>query len=462
MDVFVVGWEQGFHITRTASQPTGRHTNIAVALSVNDLPAARKMSGNAGANSKWCTVCNCPLQERNTCYHLWTKRNITEMRKYAYLWRDTTTLKEREGIFDTHGVRWSELWRLPYWDPTRMLVIDSMHCILLGLVRYHCRYVLGIDAKKAEYQSRPPPAFVHNWVPPQEDAPDAYRVSLDHERKQVLAIHKLLMTPLEGKGSITEAQLSKRLFSKNAKPLKFVCYTLGTLTYTIKVHEQTKQVFTKAKGQLVALLVQWVQITSSPACVTDYVVKRKTKDLSAKHDHTIINLTSLRYIQTVIKETTTPSWISSVPANYGEASAGSIKADEWRILSTVYLPIALVTLWGDDNGQDPGENSRSLQVLDHTMALFQAVHVVCRYSMNLQRAEIYRQLMKDWVDGLSVVHPHTRLHHTRPNIHVSFHIYDFLLLFGPVISWWCFPFERLIGALQKINTSSRVGGKRSI
>ncbi|KAE9382827.1 hypothetical protein BT96DRAFT_845020 [Gymnopus androsaceus JB14] len=39
------------------------------------------------------------------------------------------------------------------------------------------------------------------------------------------------------------------------------------------------------------------------------------------------------------------------------------------------------------------------------------------------------------------------------------HIYDFLLLFGPVISWWCFPFERLIGALQKINTNDFVGGK---
>ncbi|KAE9391973.1 hypothetical protein BT96DRAFT_831255 [Gymnopus androsaceus JB14] len=38
------------------------------------------------------------------------------------------------------------------------------------------------------------------------------------------------------------------------------------------------------------------------------------------------------------------------------------------------------------------------------------------------------------------------------------HIYDFLKLFGPVISWWCFPFERLIGALQKVNTNDHVGG----
>ncbi|KAK0441765.1 uncharacterized protein EV420DRAFT_1278538 [Desarmillaria tabescens] len=374
------------------------------------------MSGNAGANSQWCTVCNCPLQERNTCYHLWTKRNVGEMRKYAYTWQDATTTKEREEIFNIHRVRWSELWRLPYWDLTHMLVIDSMHCILLGLVCYHCRYVLGIDAKKAEFQSRPPPAFLHDWVLPHKDVPEPYCVLLDHECKQVTAIHKLLMTPLKGEGSITEAQLSKQLLSKNAQPLKFVGYTLGTLKYTIHVHEKAKEVVAKAKSQLVALLVEWVTIFFFVASFIqadhDLFSQRKKKDLSANHDSTIINLVSLCHIQTVIKETTTPSWINSVPANYGEASAGSLKADEWRILSTVYLPIALVTLWGDNNRQDPGENSRSLQVLNHTMALFQAVGVVCRYSMNSQRAETYCKLIKEWVDGLLDIHPHTWLHHT--------------------------------------------------
>ncbi|KAJ7197089.1 hypothetical protein B0H12DRAFT_1038043 [Mycena haematopus] len=34
-----------------------------------------------------------------------------------------------------------------------------------------------------------------------------------------------------------------------------------------------------------------------------------------------------------------------------------------------------------------------------------------------------------------------------------------MLLFGPVINWWCFPVERLIGVLQKTNTNSRVGGE---
>ncbi|KAF9523955.1 hypothetical protein CPB83DRAFT_774674, partial [Crepidotus variabilis] len=54
-------------------------------------------------------------------------------------------------------------------------------------------------------------------------------------------------------------------------------------------------------------------------------------------------------IQEVIKDTDTPSWIESVPLNFGEAAAGTLKADEWRTMSTIYLPIALISLWGDNN-----------------------------------------------------------------------------------------------------------------
>ncbi|KAF8234607.1 hypothetical protein L208DRAFT_1260918, partial [Tricholoma matsutake] len=66
--------------------------------------------------------------------------------------------------------------------------------------------------------------------------------------------------------------------------------------------------------------------------------------------------------------------------------------------------------------------------------------------------------MKQWVDGLHLVHPHTKKQKLWPNVHASLHLYDFLLLFGPVISWWCFPFERLIGTLQKIKTNHYIGG----
>lgn len=170
-----------------------------------------------------------------------------------------------------------------------------------------------------------------------------------------------------------------------------------------------------------------------------------------------ITTSDINFIQEVIAKISTPSWLNSVPRNYGQSAAGSLKADEWRILATVHLPIALILLWGDNVSGPNG--AHYYQLLEHSMAIFQATIIVCRYGMNRERATAYRDLMKIWLDGLHKNHPHTEFHKHRPNAHAAFHIYDFILLFGPIISWWCFPFERLIGVLQKIKTNDQIGGK---
>lgn len=165
----------------------------------------------------------------------------------------------------------------------------------------------------------------------------------------------------------------------------------------------------------------------------------------------------------VIKEALSPSWLNSVPKNFGDPKAGTLKADESRTLSTIHLPIALIILWGDADGSPPPEDDSDggflLKTLDHTMALFQATILVCRHSMTASRALAYRKYHAEWVEGLKTFFPRAREGRIRPNIHAAGHIYDFLLLFGPVMSWWCFPFERLIGTLQKINTNDHIGGK---
>ena len=180
-------------------------------------------------------------------------------------------------------------------------------------------------------------------------------------------------------------------------------------------------------------------------------------DLVTQH---LITVDTIQYIQEVIKNTSTPSWVNSVPKNYGEANAGTIKADEWRILSTIYLPIAFTTLWGYENGRYPGKNNHTLQILDHTMALFQAVIIMCSDAMSVDRATRYRELIKHWIADLHRLHPETLKHKNCDNVHAALHLYDFAILFSPVMSWWCFPFERLIGTLQDINTNDRVGGEK--
>ncbi|EGO02561.1 hypothetical protein SERLA73DRAFT_150258 [Serpula lacrymans var. lacrymans S7.3] len=51
----------------------------------------------------------------------------------------------------------------------------------------------------------------------------------------------------------------------------------------------------------------------------------------------------MQHIWDVIKNILVPAWVNSVPRNFGKAAAGSLKADKWHTIITIYLLIALVT-----------------------------------------------------------------------------------------------------------------------
>lgn len=163
----------------------------------------------------------------------------------------------------------------------------------------------------------------------------------------------------------------------------------------------------------------------------------------------------MQKIRDVIVQTTTPSWVNSVPFKFGEASAGSLKADEWRTLGTIYFPLAMVSLWGQGSVHKSAERAAKLRnVLDLTMSLVSAVIVACKRTVTKERQEAYGRHISNYTQRLSELYPDFE---HRPNNHVAFHIYDFLALFGPVHSWWTFPFERLIGQLQRMPSNHKFG-----
>ena len=51
---------------------------------------------------------------------------------------------QRKAKLSEYGVRYSELLRLPYWDPTKAVVVDGMHNLFLGLVKTHVEVLLGL------------------------------------------------------------------------------------------------------------------------------------------------------------------------------------------------------------------------------------------------------------------------------------------------------------------------------
>ena len=137
-----------------------------------------------------------------------------------------------------------------------------------------------------------------------------------------------------------------------------------------------------------------------------------------------------------------PSWLGSVPANFGDAAAGTIKADEWHSLITVYISIALISLWGSSQVEKHLKDK-----LNHTMLLVSIVYLSCVRTMSFTCTKAYQSCITEYVGVLEQIHPgfNPQLNH-----HAAIHIYDFLNLFGPVHSWWAFPFEHPIGILQHL------------
>ncbi|TFK45236.1 hypothetical protein OE88DRAFT_1640188 [Heliocybe sulcata] len=427
VDDMSMSWSKGVFYSKTALHPLGRLTRSAIAAVVCDLPAARQAAALAGHNSHhYCSVCQRVHRATvgETDFEGWSLRDVDALHRHAEEWRDAPTSKEQEKLFKMHGIWWSELWCLPYWDPTRQLVVDSMHCILEGLIAYHCREVLQLTKAEAARLDPAPAAYAYEFRV--YDPTNNPHPLSETEAKQVTQIHALLTASQPDLSNRTIKSLATKLEGKNRPALAFVCRDLGCLPDN---HGDSP------------CDVQWRQSQQMGA-----------EDTTSRK---LVTQEVIQHIHNVIRETATPSWIDSVPYNFGEAAAGMLKADEWRTMTTIYLPIALVTLWGAGTQHaTPQLATRCREVLDHTMGLFSAAWLICLRMTNLSCASRCRQYLADYIRNLRRLHRHAQF---RTNHHMALHIYDFLLLFGPVHSWWCFPFERLVGWLQRQGHNHKFG-----
>lgn len=151
-------WDPGVFFYRTFSYPKGRLVRCAVVPLVCDLPAARQMAGFASHSStNFCSFCRLQSNDiDNLDMDTWEcgSRTYEEHLTIACQWRDGTPT-ERARIFEQHGIRWTELLSLPYWDPTKFVVVDSMHALLLGCLRHHARTLWGMNVDLDDQEAFP-------------------------------------------------------------------------------------------------------------------------------------------------------------------------------------------------------------------------------------------------------------------------------------------------------------------
>lgn len=131
---------------------------------------------------------------------------------------------------------------------------------------------------------------------------------------------------------------------------------------------------------------------------------------------------------------------------------GTPKADEWRVMTAIYFPIALIILWGGEAEDDHGVSRRKL--LELTMCIVQTTWIICGRQTTQEDRAAYLKYLCTYLHNLEETTGGTKY---RSNHHYSLHLYDFLSLWGPVHSWWCFPFERVNGILQRIASNNITG-----
>jgi Transposase family tnp2 len=143
-------WEQGVFFSRTYNYRSGKHVHAMLVPFIADMQAARQVIGLAGSatSHSFCTACDLDIADINVMdKSAWPPKDVNHIRRFATLWKTARSEKHRDQIFDACGLRWSPLLDLPYWDPVRYMVIDSMHCLDLGLLRTHCRTIFQINLK---------------------------------------------------------------------------------------------------------------------------------------------------------------------------------------------------------------------------------------------------------------------------------------------------------------------------
>jgi hypothetical protein len=148
VEVLLEFFHPGVWYTRTARHDQGCRVRAILAPVVSDMLAARQAGGFASPTATdFCTRCNLKIQDiENLDRSTWPERDVVQQIQHAKRWRDAETIKEQERLFKDHGVRWSPLLDLPYWDPVLFTAIEPMHLFDTGLFQSHCRQVWKIDA----------------------------------------------------------------------------------------------------------------------------------------------------------------------------------------------------------------------------------------------------------------------------------------------------------------------------
>jgi hypothetical protein len=143
-----------------------------------------------------------------------------------------------------------------------------------------------------------------------------------------------------------------------------------------------------------------------------------------------------------------PNYTDRPPKKLGLAREGKLKAAQWINVCFALVP----TLTKEWSRQLPNTNSQKwLENFYHLVSLTRIVYSLSTDDTVISRFRFHSQ---EYVKGLKDLFPSHRL---KPNHHYILHLDSMMEMFGPMRSWWSFPYERLNGDIQQTKNNNIPG-----
>ena len=162
----------------------------------------------------------------------------------------------------------------------------------------------------------------------------------------------------------------------------------------------------------------------------------------------------LKVIRDDIMATTRPRWHRPPPADLGQVTHGKLKADEWRSCFEFDIPVSLLRIESRRNTSGKQTDEYREKLVHSTLLLATAIRWATSHHTSTKHVDKYTEAMKDYLKVLKDLQPNQRF---CPNYVNALLIGKYLHLYGPATGWWMFPFERVIGNLQDVNTNNKPG-----
>ncbi|KAK4698216.1 hypothetical protein P7C70_g8067, partial [Phenoliferia sp. Uapishka_3] len=427
VDDFKRAWT-GLHLSSTFRHPRGRWISSAIFPLICDLAAVRTVGGFGAHNAKFfCTFCYLERDDIESLDHeSWGCRDPETLKQQSEAYRDTKTKSGKEALFKTNSVRYSILSELKYWDPTKHIVVEPVHNNIIGLLANHGRRKLGLDIlaiEKYETAVRRRAAQKRRWA--EEDEED-----VGMEDAEVLRDEARLagMTPFAATGPASTTKQLRHLHTQTPLPVSFSDSFENTYDSDQEMSD----------GDYKTANVTRSDLSSSESDSED----------EGELGGPALNKHDVKYVRKVIEEVTLPTWVTRVPQNIGEPSHGRLKADEWFILFSVHLSVALVDLW-----TSPQSTRRQDALLQNFHHLVSAVHLSTRYSTSNSDAKQYLDHILQYRQTIRKLWP---AQNSVPNHHLAVHTHKLLERLGPTPAYSAWAGERTNGILASTHNNGHL------